>query len=90
MADDNISCDGNIVFFEQPDTSEFDAKLVRLAERLGVPQATGGKFEYLLMTKGGEQFSVMDILHAFLDRIENATGDARTGEEAPGATCGPE
>lgn len=54
-----------------PDWTDFNNKVTRLAERLGVPPAgLGGG--YVLNGNDGKSYSVMDLAHAFLDKIEAA------------------
>jgi hypothetical protein len=54
-----------------PDWAGFNNKVTRLAERLGVPSAGPG-VGYVLSGNDGKSYSVMDLAHAFLDKIEVA------------------
>lgn len=64
----------DVQIWKPMDTTEFDDQLRRLAKRLGVEPNKPSAFGYNLVTQTGEResFSVMDLLHAFLDKMEKS------------------
>ena len=54
------------------DDTEFKEDIKRLAKRLGVSPSTGNEFGYMLSAGSGENYSVMKMCHAFLNRMDAA------------------
>lgn len=54
------------------DDSKFRADVKRLAERLGVKPWTPVGRAYVINVAEGESYSITDLVHAFLDRMEAA------------------
>ena len=64
----------------KPDDTEWSTKVDAIAKRLGVdPEPNGGRgdgqMRYLLSVNNGERaYNLLDIVNAFLDRIDDAMG----------------
>ena len=73
---------------QKPDYTEFNENLKRLAERLGVEPCSGDISDFMISADPGENYSVMKLCHAFLNRMEAADRQPERLREAVALCAG--